>query len=358
MKRHCLALLLTILLLPSPVGGQEPSSTAANDDYQRCVDALKDVASRLASNLDQRQWNPLASGNLVPTPTTSVALRSSSNGGRAEFSLARPSAAPNGGPMWTLKASAPFDKAEGEGIPISDQGVSGDFNLGTGLTWTHWDLDIDGYAESLCGRCRKEEIPVPDCRPEKFDDGEQLIDTLTGTFPLKKLGVELVGGQKNREYFETEGAVSSEDRVGYSVGLFGGLLIRRTWMLQGRGSWKRDFDEQDTAEICTSIEDSPLQTCKMKPLGRANEEEKLILSVQGIRYYSWSGLDRAVAFAPLVAYDFENDEPEIQLPLYLATNEDGDFTGGLRLVWRPDADDSDDEWQASVFVSKPLQIFQ
>lgn len=78
--------------------------------------------------------------------------------------------------------------------------------------------------------------------------------------------------------------------------------------------------------------------------GKPNRVEKDILAAE---YRQRTGRS---AFALNLSYDARNEVAAIGLPIYLTTNGDGQFIGGIRFDWRSDTGEA----KAAVFVGVPL----
>lgn len=357
------------------------SAQSEQSFMDECTGAWTATVEALRDGVRDRQEQALLPGaeTAAPTTTTAVALVAAQDGSRAIVSYSRNSQYATGDRSdFGLKASAPFDDNEGQGRLLTEEGVGGDFVLTASYGRFGWNLTPERYVRELCQACEDVGLDLLNCYPEKLADGrarkaggdepskeqvaaashraEEIEEKLYGIGVGTFWGFEVSGGQKEREFFELDGSTDSEDRIGYAASILGGMLLKNNWSLYGKGSWKRDYDENDSVTSCSAVDDSSFMSCKDLPLGQAEESESLVVSAQAVRpFEKLFGKGPPWAIAPAAAYDIDESKWELQLPVYLLTNADGAFSGGVSASWQSEA--ADDEWSFSLFVTKPLQTW-
>jgi hypothetical protein len=222
-----------------------------------------------------------------------------------------------------------------------------------------WNINPVSYGQAICQECRKRGIGILQCSVEgpggivdqmkSKNVSEPDIDALRDAMLYQLFGVSRTWaaaasvGRGERSFFASNATKQSENRLGYSASLLGGLLFPRG-SLYGKVTGKRDYEDNDPATLCTPITGSLLQDCTSLPLGKAQVVDSLVSGLE-LRYFF-----QKFALAPSVRYDHESDVWGIEMPLFLVRNEKDAFTGGFKLGWRSDQH----KVVAAVFVTKPL----
>lgn len=366
-------LLALLVSLPAISSGQDESFSK-----QECLDLFaqakiheaeteEGIASKWST--ETRRITPGSSG-VAPILTTAATLVAGDESGRGFLTYSgKEQTRGQRTRDWALKVSVPFDKTKQEGTFASRSGLSGDIVFSASLSQVDWRIDPEAYGEMLCSIC--EEVGIPTLLECSRDGLEKFWKTPKGQ---KSLGVseeerdaeierrsaellkamikptpmfEIQGsvGRKERKYFDADAAERSEDRLGYSISVMGGLLFNHM-TLYGRLTGKHDYKQGSTVSWCQPLDEAPdLEKCKELPFGEAAEKESLVAALEVRRFFS------SMAMAPAVEYDFEDSEWTFQLPIFLVRsvkNKDK-FTAGLKLVW-----ESEDDFGAAIFVTQPL----
>jgi hypothetical protein len=347
-----------IEIVPILLGCLFVCSTAADAqqlfERDQCVALFNEVAEARVVSRELKR-TPLGASDTAPNLNTESTLSAGNEGGRAFLSFAPKKKVQVGDVRPALKISVPFDDDTGEGIFASRAGVGGDIVFSASLARYGWDLEIASYGEELCDRCQAAGVAaMADCYPENtavFSEAEReegaLEQLIFGRVITTMWGVEGSIGRKARKYFTAAAEEESEDRVAMAFSAMGGLHLQQSSIF-AKLTGKRDYDEGDTVQRCTGVEDAlGLESCKQLPFGRAEEKESLVAAVEMVRQF------KGFALAPGADYDIEESEWTLRLPIFLVRNDDDDWVAGLKLAWSSDAED---EFGAAIFVTKPLDF--
>lgn len=303
----------------------------------------------------------MGTSGVAPAVSTAVSLTASDEDGRGLISFARASQSTTGTQSASsLTVSVPFNKSKGQAVFATLNGLSGDIDVSGAFSSFTWNINPVSYGKAVCQECRQRGIGILQCSVEgpggivdqmkSKNVSEPDIDTLRDAMLYRLFGVsrtwaaEASVGRGERSYFASDATKQSEDRIGYSASLLGGLLFSRG-SLYGKVTGKRDYEDNDPATLCSPIAGSVLQDCTSLPLGKAKVVNSLVSGLE-LRYFYPN-----FALAPSVRYDHESDVWGIELPVFLVRNEKEAFTGGFKLGWRSDQD----KVVAAVFVTKALR---
>ncbi len=334
--------------------------------FDFCKTSFKELEPKEADKPDnykgrqQTEKTRLALGTsgVAPAVSTAVSLTASDEDGRGLISFARASQSTTGKKSASsLTVSVPFNKSKGQAVFATLNGLSGDIDVSGAYSSFTWKIKPTLYGEAVCEECRSLGIGLLACntdavahalKDEKRSPDE--IAAVRSAFENKIFGVSKTWsvegsvGRGERSYFASDATKQSEDRIGYSGSLLGGLLFSRG-SLYGKVTGKRDYEDNDPATLCSPITGSVLQDCTSLPLGKAKVVNSLVSGLE-LRYFYPN-----FALAPSVRYDHESDVWGIELPVFLVRDEKDAFTGGFKLGWRSDQD----KVVAAVFVTKALR---
>jgi hypothetical protein len=303
---------------------------------------------------------PLGASEVGPLVTTAVSLITGEKDGRGVLSYSRNDQTSDGRINdWSLKVSAPFNKAEGQASLASLSGLSGDIVASAAFSHFVWDIEPAAYGDAICQECMRQRVPLLKCdledlkktlkergQPEK--EVEEVIESLGsklfGAATSLFWGGEGSVGRKERSFFEPAGTRSKEDRSGYSLALTGGAMFE-SWSLYGRVTGKRDYKDRSSATFCSPITGSVLESCSSLPLGEAAKVESTVAALEARRFFG------TLAVAPSAQYDFDSSIWGLEVPVFLTRDQKGAFTGGVKLGWRSDERDP----IATVFITKGLE---
>jgi hypothetical protein len=335
--------ILLLLLIATPLIAQDASQR--NDCERLFAEAAEGHRKQRETN--EHQASPLGAGTVGPIATTAVALVAGEADGRGVISYIYPlenAPHPLTGAVFTAKASAPFTKETGESVLATLDELTGDLVLNAGLTKRWWDLDITGYASTLCAACEEGGKTLLQCN-DTILPGTQAVDRLFGRLAAKSFGAEVSAGRKKREYFTAEGVAENESGIGIGASIYGGLLFRGSSAYL-RLTAKQDFKENAAVQKCEPA-GTGLSTCKSLPLLEAKRIDTISLATEA-RYFF-----KHAAIAPSISYEFQEGDTTLLLPIFLVRSEDASgFTGGIRLGWTTVKDAG---FVAGLFITKPLK---
>jgi hypothetical protein len=331
----------------------EEDEAPANVDPKETAQKLGDRQQKEVSHL------ALGTSSVAPAVSTAVSLTASDEDGRGVISFARSSQASTGTQSaLSLKVSAPFSKSKGQATFATLNGLSGDIDVSGAYSSFTWHINPTSYGQAVCQECKARGLGLLECSLDGLTDALEAqktmsqsdIDALRDDLENRLFGVsttwsaEASAGRAERSFFATDATKQSENRVGYSGSLLGGLLFPRG-SLYGKITGKRDYEENDPATLCSPIAGSVLQDCTSLPLGKAKVVDSLVSGLE-LRYFF-----PRFALAPSVQYDHKADVWGIEVPVFLVRNDKDAFTGGFKLGWRSDQD----KVVAAVFVTKALR---
>jgi hypothetical protein len=265
----------------------------------------------------------------------------------------------------SLAASAPVDKAERSAFSALDPFANG-VSLEGRYTFSRLlgRRNPRGTANDLCEdvvRRTGVALPPSGCGEEYIlANAPDRIDELRDLH-FRNATVAFVGvtGRVGRERFEfldaTMGTPAQETRAPWSVGGFVGLSY-----LPWRNSFAVDFRHQTrfkaaaTAAVCPSPA-TGVTVCPVGPVGPPTEREQNIF---GAEYRQRVG--NGFAFSIRGSYDMTGDIFQLDMPVYLISDNSSGLNAGVRAryVNDPDADDLNEGWLFGIFVSRSFGLFQ
>ncbi|HVG10419.1 MAG TPA: hypothetical protein VNM67_22125 [Thermoanaerobaculia bacterium] len=367
---------ILLALFTYQVGAQQqPSSDSANppmtsEEFKLCVEQFSEAPTLSAEDKEEIQLQgtdrfqttklPLGASDIGPQVTTAVSLITGEKDGRGLLSYSRNDQTSDGRINdWSLKVSAPFNKAEGQASLASLSGLSGDIVVSGAFSRFTWDIEPSDYGAALCQECMTQRLSLLECnladlkttlekRGSTAEEIEEAVESLGskifGTTTSWFWGGEGSVGRKERSFFEPAGTKSKEDRSGYSLALTGGAMFE-SWSLYGRVTGKRDYKDRSSATFCSPITGSVLESCSSLPLGQAAKVESTVAALEARRFFG------TLAVAPSAQYDFDSSVWGLEVPVFLTRDQKGAFTGGVKLGWRSDERDP----IATVFITKGLE---
>lgn len=366
---RCSCLVLSLLLLAPLSSAQNERADAPPRTPFHFDTCLLDKAAAVPARLEDEQNSCVAGvDNACVSPAPEVAILAGEGDGRAFVRYGSELGGVWDDTSWAIEATVPFDEDDGEGRFGEISGLNGDLIFTPTFNHVTWPpLAAKAYATMLCTACRDLGVEtLRECNPESLEEllrnrniPAREIERTVG--PIRDVAHPAVVGRawtgeiglalKEREFFESDGTVGKDDRIGYS------LALGRSWLLKNgsialEGTWKTDYDDADDATSCSIIEGTALEECKVKPRTRAAEEEATVLALHG----KWLPGFASLAIAPRFEHDFETSNSGIQLPIYFLRTDEGALTGGLYIGWESDPKDDEENWSAAIFASKPLEF--
>lgn len=171
--------------------------------------------------------------------------------------------------------------------------------------------------------------------------------------PLRFMGLDASYGREDfkaldRDAFEVDDAGRDSWEVGAYWGMIGPNI---DWSLRARATYGAAYEAADSVQICRPV-DGGTQECIEGPDGLPSRKETALVSLEGRKIFRLAENQR-FAIAPQLVYDIDEEEVRAELPVYLAPDEDGSLTGGLKFAWTS----KEDEFGVGVFVGVPFSIF-
>jgi hypothetical protein len=167
------------------------------------------------------------------------------------------------------------------------------------------------------------------------------------------IGLDASVGQDDYQYldralFETPKA----KKTSWEVAAYGGFINwNSTFAIRGRAVYGRGWKLPEDGEACEPVGDPPEEKCLTGPDGPPEKVETGLLSVE-TRHLLVLDDQHSIALAPQVTYRFEDDAIGVEVPVYLAPNENGELTGGLKFAYSSKGD----EFGIGVFVGVPFKM--
>ena len=119
-------------------------------------------------------------------------------------------------------------------------------------------------------------------------------------------------------------------------------------------SYKEEYKSSSMKEYCTPVGDEAngIQ-CEDLNFGAPSLEKRHNASLE-IRYRPES---QKYAYGFKYTRDFKEDEDQIQIPIYFVRSKGQGLFGGVRLDWRSETDNDDDDIKASLFLGSSFKFF-
>lgn len=274
---------------------------------------------------------------------------------------------------WTFTAKAPLDKGGDQTDLLTFDALTSGLELS--FRWSNYrrwiaDPRREPRALAIAADAREK------CRATAPAEAMAQCATvgMSGTFIATHLGAD-----KEREWLGTlfgrADGWGLEGSIGYNEHAFiDPILLGRDeethvpWGVKayyaflptvGSTSWTFAAEYQDAVEdadtgvLCPVSAVAPV-TCLSGAIGAPTAVERLITSAE---WRSQIELDNhplfeRIAVSAQFAFDHENDEYGVDLPVYLVPNGDGQLIGGVRLGYTS----KDDAWVAGVFIGAPFSL--
>jgi hypothetical protein len=149
------------------------------------------------------------------------------------------------------------------------------------------------------------------------------------------------------EYADSSYADKKEKHPVYAASFFVGVtplvgLTRDSRYYLGLSqTYKVDYKEGDSSNICTPIESTTTLHCRDVAIGAPARQRKPISEIEYRRFF------RHVGFNPKANYDWKSHALGLEVPMYLRQDATGNFGGGIKAAW----DTKKREFNAIVFIS-------
>ena len=171
---------------------------------------------------------------------------------------------------------------------------------------------------------------------------------------LRFWGVDASMGRDDHSFLDrTAFKLDSKPRTTWEVGAYYGYINSDlTFSLRGRAVYGQSYKDQDEAEICRTVSIPAGDECIKGPDGEPLRQRTGLISVEARKLVTVRE-GTQIAFAPQVTYRIEDKNLGIEVPIYLAPDEGGKLTGGIKAVYNSKGD----EFAVGLFVGVPFSIF-
>lgn len=144
-------------------------------------------------------------------------------------------------------------------------------------------------------------------------------------------------------------------RVGWEVGGYASVFPLPQSALTVRGRYQDSFKATDTVTVCPPFPAGATSVqCTTGAFAIPKQTEKLLLAAE---FRVWGGGGKGFigrwAVAPSITFDALTDDYEVDVPVFLVGNADGELTGGVRLGYS-----NDDKAVFGVFIGSAFDLFK
>ena len=167
------------------------------------------------------------------------------------------------------------------------------------------------------------------------------------------LGGEARIGYEEFSFFDADSLAEEKDeKAPTSFKVFGGINPRGSLVLLSLG-WEhqRGYKAAKTETVCPPSEepDAGFLTCKTGALGPPLDDDKDLVFLETRALLG----KKPIGVTLRATYDLEDDVLGLELPIFLARDDEGNLRGGVRLGWRDDTEDL----SVGVFVGSAFSLF-
>lgn len=156
----------------------------------------------------------------------------------------------------------------------------------------------------------------------------------------------------DRLSFEIDEVERTSWDVGAYIGLIGDDL---NWSVRARAAYGKTYASPDDGQICRTVTGATDPECIKGPDGLPKKNYTGLVAFEGRKLFSLDNLvgTNKIGVAPLVSYDFEKKNFNVELPIYLAPDKDGKLSGGLKLAYSS----KEDDFGVGLFIGVPFSVF-
>lgn len=150
--------------------------------------------------------------------------------------------------------------------------------------------------------------------------------------------------------------IDEVDRTSWDVGAYIGLIgDDLNWSVRARAAYGKTYSSPDDAQICRTVTGSTDPECIKGPDGLPKKNYTGLVAFEGRKLFALEDLagPNKIGIAPLVSYDFDKKNFNVELPIYLAPGKDGKLSGGLKLAYSS----KDDDFGIGLFIGVPFSVF-
>lgn len=186
------------------------------------------------------------------------------------------------------------------------------------------------------------------------DEFDRFVQELRGTKPLEFMGADASLGEENFDVLDlNEFEKTSQSRTSWEAGAYYGRIAsdaNSSW--RARVSYGVGYEGAEESQICRQQDMAMALECLTGPSGPPIRRETGLAQVEYRQLVTLAD-DQEIGFAPQATYDIDEDEFDFELPIYLAQDDKGKLSGGLRLGYST----RDDDFAVGLFIRSPFSIF-
>lgn len=182
------------------------------------------------------------------------------------------------------------------------------------------------------------------------------IRAVTGNAPTYFVGGDAAFGRKSFSFLDRAAfAIQEKNRGEYSLSAFGGVIGGNgLWSLRAGVTHSRTYDAKDEIELCQATTTVGQTQCLTGPDGAPSPTKTTALTLEGRRLFTIPGTTSRIGVAPEFAFDPDDSEYTVEVPIYFAPDKDGKLTGGIQFTYGSKKNDL----AFGVFVGVPFTVFQ
>ena len=258
---------------------------------------------------------------------------------------------------WRLKLSSPINnKGKGSADFATLSGFSNGLSLDLALNYaTTAKLDSGKAWRELCALSGQQNN---DCKLDVIDEqavnggSTELRDAYQqytkNYFKWGHIYELKIGAARNQyDYLDPALTEQSTTELGWTLGASMGFTTpKRRAMFAFGFDLERAYEEQDSNVYCPDSPSFPVQ-CVTGSLGAPDKDWNRLLWVEARS----AAFD--IPFSFRVTRELEDSVTGIDMPIYFLHDDDGLFTGGLRLGWT-----SENGFDAGIFVGKAFDVLE
>ena len=167
-------------------------------------------------------------------------------------------------------------------------------------------------------------------------------------------GVDASMGRDDHSFLDrTNFKLASSPRTSWEVGAYYGFINSDlTFSLRARAVYGQTYKDNDEAQICRTVSIPAGPECIKGPDGAPLRQRSGLVSIEA-RHLVTVKEGTQIAIGPQVTYRTEDKNVGVEVPIYLAPDEGGKLSGGLKAVYNSNGD----EFAVGIFVGVPFSIF-
>jgi hypothetical protein len=168
--------------------------------------------------------------------------------------------------------------------------------------------------------------------------------------PMKSFTFSVKANEQSFSYVTADALTTTQtsSKTGYGAAFAYSYIGRRSLWSVGYAH-EESYKSSPKLEVCSPIGTTGSLSCSEAIIGAPKKDGRELGFVE-LRRLIQAG---QFALAPRLEFDFEESSWAARLPFYFITNKDDQLTAGVALGYT----DEDDEFGASVFVSKAFAFF-